>query len=106
MRDKSEDNNFSVNPIILFKDLKDAASMFFTALCGKYPLPRKSFIWLVLFLLYFVIPLDLVPETVFLLLGFTDDMLLLVYILNKMRPDIDNYREFVKKGKLKNEKTF
>ncbi|MDR1940933.1 MAG: DUF1232 domain-containing protein [Endomicrobium sp.] len=99
-------NNFSINPVVLYRDLKDVCAMFFASARRKYPFPKRSAAWAILFLLYFIIPFDLMPEALFLFLGFSDDLLLLVYVLNKMRPDIDNYREFVKQGKIKNEKVF
>jgi uncharacterized membrane protein YkvA (DUF1232 family) len=103
---QNKNGEFSVNPAVLFGDLKDALAMFWAAARGKYPLPKRSLIWAFLFLLYFALPLDIVPEAIFLLLGFSDDLLLFVYVLNKMRPDIEKYRAYrsnTKKGKLKNE---
>jgi uncharacterized membrane protein YkvA (DUF1232 family) len=108
----SQDNNnsrFSVNPAVLYRDLKDAMAMFWAVARGKYPPPVRSLLWALLFMLYFILPFDFLPEALFLLLGFGDDLLLLVYVLNKIRPDIENYRKFTekkdkKRGKLKNEK--
>ncbi|MDR1123300.1 MAG: DUF1232 domain-containing protein [Elusimicrobiota bacterium] len=85
-------SQFSVNPVVLYRDLRDAFAMFWAVMRRKYPLPWRSVLWFLLFALYFIVPFDAVPEAVFLILGFSDDLLLLVYVLNKMRPDIDNYR--------------
>jgi uncharacterized membrane protein YkvA (DUF1232 family) len=87
---------FTVNPAVLLGDLKGACAMFWAAACGRYPVPWRSVVWALVFLLYFIIPFDFVSEAVFLLLGFGDDLLLFVYILNKMRPDIEKYRRFAK----------
>jgi uncharacterized membrane protein YkvA (DUF1232 family) len=89
---------FNINPFVLYRDLRDAAAMFWACLRGRYPLPRRSLLWFLLFALYFIIPFDIVPEAAFLMLGFSDDLLLLVYVINKIRPDINNYRAWRTRG--------
>lgn len=96
---QNESSRFSVNPVVLWRDLKDALAMFWAVVRGRYPAPIKSIVWAVLFLAYFALPLDVIPEAVFLFLGFSDDVLFLVFVINKMRPDIDRYRLSVKEGK-------
>jgi len=91
------EGGFSVNPIVLFADLKDMAVMFWYVVRGRYPLPRRSLIWALIGAGYFVLPIDALPEIIFSVLGFTDDILVLVYVINKMRPDIENFRAFRKK---------
>ena len=96
---KNEKNNkqkFTVNPIKLWRDLKDAALMFFNVCCGKYPLPKRSLIWVIIFLIYAFIPFDLIPDPLIALfgLGAADDLLVLVFILNKMSPDLEKFRFF------------
>lgn len=87
---------FTINPIKLWRDFKDALGMFLTSLRGKYPLPKKSLLWLILFLVYAVIPFDLIPDPLISLLGLgaADDLLVLAYVLNKMSPDLEKYRYF------------
>lgn len=101
-------NDFSVNPLVLYKDIKDALAMFWAVIRLRFPVPWRSVIWSVLFLLYFLLPLDIVPELLFTALGLGDDLLFLVFVINKMRPDIERYRTFrdYQKGKISNEKTF
>ncbi len=91
--DKSK---FTVNPMKLWRDFKDALGMFFSALRGKYPLPKRSLVWLLVFVLYAVIPFDLIPDPLIAMLGLgaLDDLLVLTYVLNKMSPDLERYRYF------------
>ena len=93
---KQQKEKFSVNPIKLWRDLKDALAMFFYALRGKYPFPKRSFLWLLLFAIYAVFPFDLIPDPLIAMLGLgvADDLLVLVYILNKMSPDLEKFRFF------------
>ena len=93
--DKSK-QKFTINPVKLWHDFKDAVVMFFTALQGKYPLPKRSLIWFILFLLYAAIPFDLIPDPLIAMfgLGAADDLLVLAYVLNKMGPDLEKFRYF------------
>lgn len=87
-------NKFSINPIILFRDLKDFIAMIFAAIRGKFKIQLSSICWALLGIFYFVLPLDFLPEAFFNILGLGDDLLVLVYILNQIRPDIERYRQF------------
>lgn len=89
-----EDKKFTVSPTALFRDLKDSCGMFFAVIRGKFKVRLSSVIWCLLGVLYFILPLDFLPEAFFSLLGFGDDLLVLIYILNQIRPDIERYRQF------------
>jgi len=94
---KTDDKHkFTINPIILWRDLKAAVGMFFSVLCGRYPLPKRSLLWLIVFVIYAVIPFDLIPDPLIAMfgLGAADDLLVLAYVLNKMSPDLEKYRYF------------
>ena len=96
---ENESNNkqkFTVNPLKLWRDVKDASLMFFNVCCGKYPLPKRSIVWFIIFLVYAFIPLDLIPDPLIAMfgLGAADDLLMLVYVLNKMSPDLEKFRYF------------
>ncbi len=104
-----EDNNknkqkFTVNPLKLWRDTKDVALMFFNVCRGKYPLPKRSLVWLIIFLIYAVIPFDMIPDPLIAMfgLGAADDLLFLVFVLNKMSPDLEKFR-FFKNAKFKDE---
>ena len=93
-QNNNENNKFSINPLVLFRDFKDLIGMFFAAIRGKFKIRLSSICWSLLGLFYFILPLDFVPEAFFSVLGLGDDLLVLVYILNQIRPDIERYRQF------------
>lgn len=101
--DSQEKTKFTVNPSKLWRDFKDACAMFFDVVRGQYPVPVKSLIWGIIFLVYFIVPFDLIPDylIVFFGLGGADDLLALVFTLNKMYPDLEKYRTFKKNKELK-----
>lgn len=86
--------DFTVNPVTLIIDVKDALGMFWAAFKRQIPVPWHSVIWTALFLLYFILPIDLMPEAFLSVFGFGDDLLAFVWVINKIRPDIDNYRAY------------
>ncbi len=92
---------FTVNPVKLWRDLKDVLLMFFSAIRGKYPFPKRSFLWLIFFGIYVFIPFDLIPDPLIAMfgLGAVDDFLVLVYVVNKMSPDLEKFRYFKNTGK-------
>ncbi len=94
--ERDNKQKFTVNPLKLWRDLKDTALMFFNVCCGKYPLPKRSLVWIFIFLLYAFIPFDLIPDPLIAMLGLgaADDLLVLVYVLNKMSPDLEKFRYF------------
>ena len=96
MEQGPDKQKFTVNPLKLWRDLKDTALMFFNVCCGKYPLPKRSLIWILLFAVYAFIPFDLIPDPLIAMLGLgaADDLLVLVYVLNKMSPDLEKFRFF------------
>jgi len=61
---------------------------------GEYKgLPWKSLVRIVAVLIYFVSPLDLVPD--FLpILGLTDDIALLLWVVNALGEDIEKFRRW------------
>ena len=100
MDNEQEKQKFSVNPLKLWRDLKDACLMFFSAIRGKYPFPKRSFVWLIIFAIYAIIPFDLIPDPLIAMfgLGAADDLLMLVFVLNKMSPDLEKFRFFRNNG--------
>lgn len=91
---EQEKNKFSINPVVLMKDFKDSFGMFFAALCGKFKIRLSSIIWVFFAFLYIFIPVDLIPEAVLNVFGLGDDLMVFVFILNQIRPDIERYRQF------------
>lgn len=100
MNNEQQEQKFTVNPIKLLRDLKDTCLMFFSAVRGKYPFPKRSFLWLLIFAVYAVVPFDLIPDPLIAMfgLGAADDLLVLVFVLNKMSPDLEKFRFFKNSG--------
>ena len=61
---------------------------------GTYrDIDQKTIIFLIAGILYFINPLDIIPD--FLpLIGFTDDAAVLVFILSKVKGEIDRYKQW------------
>ena len=89
-----ENNKFSINPLVLSKDLKDFCGMLFAAIRGKFKIRLSTICWALIGIFYFILPFDFMPEAFFTFLGLGDDLLVFIYILNQIRPDIERYRQF------------
>lgn len=61
---------------------------------GDYKaIPRRSLTLIIAALLYFVSPIDFLPD--FLpLLGFTDDIALIIFVYNSIRSDVEKFRHW------------
>ena len=59
---------------------------------GHYQMPWGTFIWLVLFVIYFISPIDALPD-VLPLLGFADDGAFLVFVLLLLHKELNNFRQ-------------
>ncbi|WP_011306669.1 YkvA family protein [Methanosarcina barkeri] len=66
-------------------------SMLLDSFKGRYPLPKKTTILLIFAFLYLISPVDIIPD-VFPLIGLVDDVAVLVFSLNFIRDDLENYR--------------
>lgn len=64
---------------------------------GEYRLlPWKTLLMIVAGLLYFVMPLDLVPDFVP-VLGYLDDLTIVVWIFNSLQKDIESFKAWEEK---------
>ncbi len=66
-------------------------SMLLDSFKGRYPLPKKTALLLIFAFLYLISPIDIIPD-VFPLIGLVDDVAVLVFSLNFIRGDLENYR--------------
>lgn len=66
-------------------------SMLLDSFKGKYPLPKKTALVLILAFLYLISPVDIAPD-IFPLIGFVDDVAVLAFALNFIKDDLENYR--------------
>lgn len=65
---------------------------------GDYnEVPRKTILWAVLAILYFLSPLDAIPDIF--PGGYIDDIAMISFILGRIKPDLDLFSEWEKKRK-------
>ncbi len=65
---------------------------------GHYKMPWGVFIWLVIFVVYFISPIDALPD-VLPLLGFADDGAFLIFVLLLLHKEIANFNQFQQQQK-------
>ena len=80
------------------KDIKDDLSLLVRLITkwskGEYKnVSKKTILSVIATLLYFVNPIDLIPDLLP-IIGFTDDAAILLYVLNRMGVEIDNFKEW------------
>lgn len=76
-----------------WNDLKTLLSLLKDAAKGSYKAKsKKSLILMVLALLYFLSPLDLIPDL--LVGGFIDDAALIAWVITKVKDEIDHYESW------------
>ncbi len=56
--------------------------------------PRSSIVWALFAIIYFLSPIDLIPD--FLPGGYLDDMFVIAYVTKKIRKDLDRYEDGAK----------
>jgi len=76
----------------LWSDVKTLQSMLKAILKGSYKVPKKTTLYVIAGLLYFINPLDLMPDFIF-GLGFLDDAAVLAFVIKKLKKEIDNFRK-------------
>ncbi len=59
---------------------------------GRYPMPWKTFFWVLLCGVYFLSPIDVLPDVVP-LLGFADDGAFAVFVLLLVHRDLEKFRQ-------------
>lgn len=73
-------------------DLKMLKAMLKDYLSGKYKFSSRTIIYIVAGLLYFISPVDLIPD--FLLgIGFVDDAAVLAMVIKRIKTELDKYKE-------------
>jgi len=65
---------------------------------GEYvDVPRKSIFWAIFAIIYFVSPIDLIPD--FLPGGYIDDIMVIAYVVKKIKVDLDKFSAWEKEKK-------
>lgn len=86
------------NPLVILSDIKTFFAMSRAVLTGRYKMPWGTFIWLVIFVIYFLSPLDALPD-VLPLLGFADDGAFFIFVLLMLHKELNNFRQAQNKPK-------
>lgn len=77
----------ALEPILIFKRMIQAHRM------GQFKVSKKTLSLIVLGLIYFVTPIDIIPD--FLpLIGFTDDLSVLVAIFSAVKHEVEDFLEW------------
>lgn len=58
--------------------------------------PFKKKLWLIIGIIYFILPVDFLPELAFLGLGYIDDFIIVGYIISKISKDLYKYEKELK----------
>ena len=88
---KQSENNDRLDKGLLH-DLKMLKAMLKDYLSGKYKFSSRTIIYVVAGLLYFVSPVDLIPDFI-LGLGFVDDAAILAMVIKRIKTELDKYKE-------------
>jgi len=64
----------------------------------KYPAPWGMFVLIFLFFLYFISPIDLIPDYIFPVLGFADDAAFALFTFTVIRKEVKKYKLFLANG--------
>ena len=76
----------------LWGDVKILRQMLQARMKGSYKFSKRTVLYVIAGLLYFVNPLDLVPDFI-LGLGFLDDAAVLALVLRRVKGDVDKFKE-------------
>jgi len=66
-------------------------SMLLDSFKGRYPLPKKTALVLILAFLYLISPVDIIPD-IFPLIGLVDDVAVLAFAFSLIQDDLENHR--------------
>ncbi len=80
------------NTLSLLSDVKTFFVMTKAIVKGKYKMPWKTFFWVMLCAIYFLSPIDLLPD-ILPILGFTDDGAFILFVLVLIHQDLNNFRQ-------------
>ena len=84
-------NNMSQNPITIVSDIRTFFTMTKAIVKGQYKMPWKTFFWVLICAVYFLSPIDLLPD-ILPALGFADDGAFIVFVLLLIHKDLTNFR--------------
>jgi uncharacterized membrane protein YkvA (DUF1232 family) len=94
VRNKTENLNNTENNASLIENLSTLRRMLRAYRQGDYKeIPWQSLVLILASLLYFVSPIDFIPDLLP-LVGFTDDIAVIFWVYNSIKSDIENFRQW------------
>ena len=81
-----------MNPLVIFKDISTFFKMVAAILHRQYKMPWQTLFWAVICLVYFMSPIDLLPDMLP-MLGIADDGAFIVFILTLLHKDLATFRQ-------------
>ena len=79
------------NPLSLLSDLKTLPFMLRAIIKGQYKMPWGTLVWVLVCAVYFLSPIDALPDIIP-LLGFADDGAFLIFVLLLVHADLSTFR--------------
>ncbi|MGB0849847.1 MAG: YkvA family protein [Bacteroidia bacterium] len=76
----------------LWSDVKNLRDMLKAWMSGSFKMSKTTILYVIAGLIYFVNPMDLVPDFI-LGLGFLDDAAVLSIVVSRIKGEIDKYKE-------------
>jgi uncharacterized membrane protein YkvA (DUF1232 family) len=76
----------------LWNDVKSLGSMLKASISGSHKFSKSTVLYLIAGLLYFINPLDIVPDFIF-GLGFVDDAAVLAIVVKRIKGELDKFKE-------------
>ena len=80
------------HPIAVLGDIQTFFAMVRAIVKGQYKMPWKTFFWILLCLVYFLSPIDLLPD-ILPILGFADDGAFILFVLLLIHQDLVAFRQ-------------
>jgi len=80
------------NTLTLLSDVKTFFVMTKSIVKGRYKMPWKTFFWVMLCAVYFLSPIDLLPD-ILPILGFADDGAFILFVLLLIHQDLNTFRQ-------------
>ena len=81
----------NITPVTILTDIRTFFTMARAVVKGRYKMPWKTFVWVLVCMAYFLSPIDLLPDIVP-LLGFADDGAFIIYVLLLVHQDLEKFR--------------
>ncbi len=81
-----------MNPLSVFQEIKTFFQLLRAVVRGQYKMPWGTFCWILLCGVYFLSPIDALPD-ILPVLGFADDGAFLIFVLLLVHKDLVTFRQ-------------